>query len=65
MEKSAYSNGVVPSQEKENKGTHPAANSLLVSDLGWTDKEAEETRSRLTAFEDDWDAPGMESYDRQ
>jgi hypothetical protein len=36
---------------------------LLISKLGWTPKEAFETRARLAAFEEDWDAPGMECYD--
>jgi len=34
-----------------------------VSDLGWTQEEAALTRSRLAAFEEDWDAPGMDAYD--
>lgn len=36
---------------------------LLVSSLGWTKEEALETRMRLRAFEEDWEAPGMEGYD--
>ncbi len=36
---------------------------LLVSGLGWTKEEAKETRARLVAFEEDWEAPGMEDYD--
>jgi hypothetical protein len=32
--------------------------------LGWTAAEAAETRSRLASFEEDWDAPGMDEYDR-
>ena len=36
---------------------------LLVSGLGWSNEEAKETRARLAAFEEDWDAPGMEDYD--
>lgn len=36
---------------------------LLVADLGWTTEEAVETRYRLLAFKEDWEAPGMEAYD--
>ena len=36
---------------------------LRVADLGWTVNEAREARARLAAFEEDWDAPGMEEYD--
>ena len=36
---------------------------LLISDLGWSQEEALETRMRLRAFEEDWNAPGMEAYD--
>ena len=35
-----------------------------IKDLGWTAAEAAETRSRLGTFEEDWDAPGMDEYDR-
>jgi hypothetical protein len=35
-----------------------------VKELGWTAAEAAETRSRLASFEEDWDAPGMDEYDR-
>ena len=37
---------------------------LLISDLGWTIEEAIETRARLKSFEEDWDSPGMEAYDK-
>ncbi len=36
---------------------------LLLADIGWSRLEAQETRARLAAFEEDWDAPGMEGYD--
>jgi hypothetical protein len=36
---------------------------LLVSDLGWSNEEAKETRARLASLEEDWDSPGMEEYD--
>ena len=35
----------------------------LVADIGWSQVEAFETRARLAAFKEDWDAPGMEGYD--
>ncbi len=38
--------------------------SLLVADLGWTPEQAADTRSRLASFAEDWDAPGMEGYDK-
>ena len=36
---------------------------LLVSNLGWSVEEVQETRGRLAALEEDWNAPGMEAYD--
>jgi hypothetical protein len=36
---------------------------LRVSELGWTRQEAAEARGRLAAFEEDWNAQGMEAYD--
>jgi len=41
----------------------PLKKANTVKDLGWTAAEAAETRSRLSTFEDDWDAPGMDEYD--
>ena len=32
--------------------------------LGWTKEETVEARARLISFEDDWNAPGMEAYDK-
>lgn len=40
-----------------------ATKKLLLGNLGWTANEAREARARLLAFEQDWDAPGMEEYD--
>lgn len=40
--------------------THPH----LVSQLGWTCEQAAQVRASLQAFDSDWDAPGMEAYDR-
>ena len=36
---------------------------LYVADLGWSREEAWVTRARLSSFEEDWDAPGMDIYD--
>jgi len=36
---------------------------LRVSELGWTRREAAEARGRLAAFEEDWNAPGMDACD--
>ncbi|MDD5641076.1 MAG: hypothetical protein PHX53_05460 [Syntrophales bacterium] len=49
---------------KPSRKAQAAAPPLLVSDLGWSNEEAKETRARLAALEEDWDAPGMEDYDR-
>ena len=35
-----------------------------VDDPGWTQEEARSIRARLSSFEDDWNAPGMDAYDR-
>jgi len=42
----------------------PHPGSLQLADLNWTREEAIETRLRLRSFEEDWDAPGMDAYDR-
>lgn len=36
---------------------------LSIFKLGWSRREALETRLRLLTFEEDWDAPGMDGYD--
>ena len=51
------------SKGKPNRNAQAAAGLLLVSNLGWSAEEAKETRARLAALEEDWDAPGMEEYD--
>ena len=59
-----------PSQEagsskgKPGRMAQSVSAPLLVSNLGWSVEEAKETRTRLAALEEDWDAPGMEAYDR-
>ncbi|MFH1287662.1 MAG: hypothetical protein ABII25_03090 [bacterium] len=37
---------------------------LSIKDVGMTKEEAGDLRSRLTTFEDDWNASGMEAYDK-
>jgi hypothetical protein len=53
----------IPSKGKPALKAQTAGGPLLVSDLGWTKEEAQETRARLAALEEDWDVPGMEAYD--
>lgn len=36
---------------------------LTIADLGWSQEQARELRSRLGAFADDWDDPSMDLYD--
>jgi hypothetical protein len=52
------------SKGKPSRMAQSATAPLLVSNLGWSAEEAKETRTRLAALEEDWDAPGMEAYDR-
>ena len=54
----------VASKGKPVPQTPAAAAPLLVADTGWRAEEARDTRARLAAWEEDWDAPGMEAYDR-
>ena len=51
------------SNGKPNKKAQTSPAPLLVSDLGWSTQEVQETRARLAAWEEDWNAPGMEAYD--
>ena len=53
---------IAPKVKKLRK-TQATGSPLLVSDLGWSAEEAKETRARLAALEEDWEAPGMEAYD--
>ncbi len=53
----------IASKGKQVRKTQATATLLLVSDLGWSAEEAMETRARLAALEEDWEAPGMEEYD--
>jgi len=36
---------------------------LRPKDIGWSRQETLETKAKLAAFEEDWNAPGMEAYD--
>lgn len=53
----------VMEERSEVKTTGGPRQALLVSALGWSREEAQETYLRLRSFEEDWDAPGMEAYD--
>jgi hypothetical protein len=35
-----------------------------LSELGWSREKAARVRASLRAFDEDWNAPGMEEYDR-
>jgi hypothetical protein len=35
-----------------------------IAGLGWTPEQAALVRAQLASFEEDWNAPGMEAYDR-
>ena len=50
-------------KRKSTREAQAASCPLLVSNLGWRVEEVLETRGRLAALEEDWDAPGMEAYD--
>jgi hypothetical protein len=63
MSNTEISQEAVSSKGKLNQKAQAAAGPLLVANLGWSAEEAKETRARLAALEEDWDAPGMEAYD--
>jgi hypothetical protein len=64
MSNTDTSQEAVSSKEKPGRVAQSAVAPLLVSNLGWSVEEAKETRTRLAALEEDWEAPGMEAYDR-
>ena len=35
-----------------------------INQLGWSEVETAETHLRVRSFAEDWDAPGMEAYDK-
>ena len=41
----------------------PVSGGVSLKNRGWTEAEATETRARLKNFDEDWNGPGMESYD--
>jgi len=53
----------VSDEHEEVSTTVASQKALWVSDLGWSETEASETRGRFRSFEEDWEAPGMEAYD--
>lgn len=55
--------GAIAPKEEQFQKAQATSSPLLVSDLGWSAEEAKETRARLAALEEDWEAPGMEEYD--
>jgi hypothetical protein len=63
MNKSEISREAISSKGKAEQKSQAAAVPLRVSDLEWSRGEAMQTRGRLVALEEDWDAPGMEAYD--
>lgn len=63
MSNADISQEAVPSKGKPNRKASAAPGPLLVSNLDWSVEEVRETRARLAALEEDWDAPGMEAYD--
>jgi hypothetical protein len=64
MSSTEISPEAVSAKGKPNRQAPAAAAPLLVAELGWSIDEAKETRARLATLEEDWDAPGMEAYDR-
>jgi hypothetical protein len=48
--------------KRKNVTSAPAPS--RISELGWTREQAAQVRASLGAFDADWDAPGMEEYDR-
>jgi hypothetical protein len=44
--------------------TKKAPENASISRLGWSRAKAAEVRASLRAFDEDWNAPGMEAYDR-
>ena len=53
----------LPETNTSETNSQTTQRQLLISELGWSEEEAQETRMRLRSFEEDWNAPGMEGYD--
>jgi hypothetical protein len=63
MGNSDISQKAISLKGKSTREAQATPGPLLVSNLGWRVEEVQETRGRLAALEEDWDAPGMEAYD--
>ena len=40
------------------------ANGNQLSALGWSEQEIDETRSKLSSLDEEWNDPSMDAYDR-
>lgn len=56
-------NKAAPRPAPRRSGARPKSEEEFLPALGMTRAQALERRARLQAFEEDWDAPGMELYD--
>jgi hypothetical protein len=56
---------IAPRREARSQGAEavPGRDHPL-SELGWSREKAARVRASLRAFDEDWNAPGMEEYDR-
>ena len=63
MGNTGFSSKAIASKGKQVRKALVTASPLLVSDFGWSAEEAEQTRVRLAALAEDWEASGMEEYD--
>lgn len=50
-------------EELKGQASEKTKKERYIQDLGWTEAEAQEVRSTLQSFEEDWNAPGMDAYD--
>ena len=49
--------------DKAMASTKSRSKRRLIKDLGWTRERAMKVRACLGSFDQDWNAPGMGSYD--
>jgi hypothetical protein len=59
----------VPRTEErlQTRRKHPVAsptNGNQLSALGWTEQEIDETRSKLSDLDEEWNDPSMDAYDK-
>ncbi len=55
----------VPPVKTGNRPNRPRGSGHnQISDLGWTQEYAAQVRASLQVFDEDWNAPGMEEYDK-